>query len=67
MTFLKTNKNIREFVFHKIIQLVVKDSFKYLGHMGEKNNQSVILLFIQSSFLKTGVSSASFSSLGKVP
>ena len=41
MTFSKTSKNIREFIFHKVIKLLVKDSFKYLGHMGQKTKQSV--------------------------
>ena len=61
MTFPDTSKNIREFIIHKIIKLIVKDSFKHLEHMGQKTNRSVILL------VQTGVSSASFKSLGKVP
>ena len=48
----KTSRNIRELIFHKIIKLIVKDSFKYLGHMGQKTNWSVILLVHTIHFLK---------------
>ena len=65
MTFLKTSKNIRKCIFHKIIKLIVKDSFKYLGHMGQKTNWSVIFLLHTIQFLKTRATSASFTSLGR--
>ena len=58
----KTSKNIREFIFHKIIKLIIKDSFKYLGHMGQKTNWSVILLVHTIHFFKkTAVTSASLN------
>ena len=43
---------MREFIFHKIINLIVKDSFKYLEHMGENTNQSVIFVVHAIQFLK---------------
>ena len=46
--------------------LVVKDYFNYLGQMGQKTNQSVILLVHTIQFKKLVVTSASFNSLGKV-
>ena len=42
MTFSKTSKDIREFIFHKIIKLIVKHSVKQLGHMGHKTNRYVV-------------------------
>ena len=49
MTFSKTGKNIREFIFLKIIKLIVKNFF---GHIGQKNNWSLILLVHTIQFLK---------------
>ena len=52
MTFPDTSKNIREFIIHKIIKLIVKDSFKHLGHVGQKTNRSLILFVQTVQFLK---------------
>ena len=52
MTISKTPEIIREFIFHKIFDLIVKDSFKYLGHMGQKTNRSVIPFIHAIQFFK---------------
>ena len=67
MTFSKTSKNIRELKFHKIIKLIVKDSFTNFDIWDKRLTGLSFSLFIQSRFSKTGVTSASFHSLGKVP
>ena len=67
MTFSKTSKNIKELIFHKIIKLIVNDSFKHLGHMGQKTNWSVIPLVHTIHFLKNWSHFSMFILLGKVP
>ena len=54
MTFSNSSKNIREFIFHKIIKLIdsFHSFFKYLGHMGQKTDRSVMLLIHTIHFLK---------------
>ena len=52
MTISETTENIREFIFYKIIDWIVKDSFKYLGHMGQKTNRSVIPFIHAIQFFK---------------
>ena len=48
---------LNQLIFHKIIKLIVKDSFNYLGHTGQKTNTSVVLLVHTIQY---------FISLGKV-
>ena len=52
MNFSKISKKIRELIFHKIIKLIGKNSFKYLGYIGQKTNRSLILLLHTIQFLK---------------
>ena len=52
MNFSKISRKIRELIFHKIIKLIGKNSFKYLGYIGQKINRSLILLLHTIQFLK---------------